>query len=402
MGFKPIVRVPGHFAGTVKGRSDRIATGDILEIHRIGPSDLLRVWQAKAIIVRRQTIPPHIGVLMRMCGIPILLSNGIESLIGKTIALNGSNGDFTLTDGNSVSQDTVIPRWKAEYDKRSWQVSACDHKQVAALSKAACPITFFLRHELLWVGSTFNPFACIENGEEAVLEDRLYEALKPFAIAISGTTHRLHFRSIDARSDEFENLQPSSPQDKSSHGLALTLEYPTLLQVEKKVCLRLVAEFGLQTIYSFPYVGVVDELRSALQIVSKESKGLTFGVFVETPAFAQEIQSGQHLGLEVFIGTKDLASLFCGYIRGVGDSDYKNPLVSHPQFKLLVTKIAATARVSRKRCYYFCFLEHFEESMQLLPESIGFSLCAHEFSVLTGFQIPAIHGITDGQELMSQ
>jgi hypothetical protein len=370
---------------------DKFASGDILADERIHTDNLLllRIFRSKAVIVQEASIPPHIGVLCRMCGIPIIVHADIEKLSGKTVWISGLSGELGIKSAIDLPE-TGIPAWKSEYEKRQWQVSVCGEKQVAVLSKATFPLTFFIRHEFLWVGSSFNPFQCLASQEgEQDLEKRLYKQLSPYA-AVMDRRHRFHFRSVDARVDEFENLQASPSHSKSEHGLALTLHYPKLLKIEMRVCQRIANDFGLSVVYSFPYLGRMRDLKRGLAMVREETTKVGMGAFVETPEFVHEIQVNKPHGLELFIGTKDLASNFSGYVRGAGESDHKNPL-AHRQFRVLIERIADVARDCGQRCYYFCFLEHFDESVKVLPKSVGFSVCAYEFSLLSGIHLPHLY-----------
>jgi hypothetical protein len=305
--------------------------------------------------------------------------------MGSTVQFDGFSGQCTDSDiAEAGSATSIVPKWRKEYGQRDWQISVCDSGQVAALSEAEIPLTFFLRHEFLWVGTEFNPFQCVARGA-CRLEEVLYEKLRPFAESLD-KRHRLHFRSLDARADEFENLGPASSGDRDLGGLGLTLKYPGLLKAEARVCQRLAIEFGIKVLYSFPYVRSIEELNAGLSVVEEETQDLDVGCFVEIPDFAETLGDGLPRRLELLIGTKDLASLFFKYDRGAGDADYINPLEDR-RFKALVERIAANARRRGRRCYYFCFLEHFSKSLEALPAEVGFSVCAHEFSVLAGIPI---------------
>jgi phosphoenolpyruvate synthase/pyruvate phosphate dikinase len=260
---------------------------------------------------------------------------------------------------------------------------------VLALSKAEFPLKFFIRHEFLWVNTHLNPFKVLATEGGEAFEKRLYEYLRPFAAEME-KRHNLHFRSLDARANEFEYLKASPLHHVSEHGLALTLQFPRLLQAEINVCGRIAKEFGLKVTYSFPYVGTLEQLNRGLEIVRDGRGDVSMGVFVETPAFAESIQANLPRNLEFFIGTKDLASLFFGYSRGVGYSDRVNPL-DDSNFKKLINKIVALVSDTDQVIYYFCFLEHFEESIAVLPESVGISVCAYEFAQLSGIQLPSLY-----------
>lgn len=196
---------------------------------------------------------------------------------------------------------------------------------------------------------------------------------------------RLNFRSLDLRSDE--SPQPwtceRNPQ-LGDHGIRRSLRNPAVLHSELSAIATLQAEGVESLMLSLPFLTVESELRAAKREIHAICHSqLPLGVFIETPAAAQELPFLIDAGFEfACIGTKDLTQLIMGCDRGnAAVADLYDPM-QRPVLRMIRQAIA-TCNERGIPVLSFTGLQNLGQFMSFLPEARGFSLCRAEYESLS-------------------
>ena len=179
-----------------------------------------------------------------------------------------------------------------------------------------------LRIEHMVTRSGIHPAQLVREGRSEKYIKILTDGIKPIA-------ERFHpkpvwVRTLDARSDEFRNLEggENEPHEDNPmlgwHGIRRSLDEPDLLKAEFEA-IRRMRKGGLDNIHvMLPFVISVDEFKRAREIADEMEMGVSFklGIMVETPACALSIEEfcKQRIGFASF-GTNDLTMLTLGVDR---------------------------------------------------------------------------------------
>lgn len=175
-----------------------------------------------------------------------------------------------------------------------------------------------LRIEHMITQSGIHPAKLIREGRKEEYIKILLDGIRPIAQAFNPKP--VWVRSMDARTDEFRNLQGGEDEPKEDnpmlgwHGIRRSLDEPELLKAEFEAVKKLHEE-GLTNVHiMIPFIISVDELRKAREI----SQGILpetakLGIMVETAAAAMLIEDFCKEGIAfASIGSNDLTqSVLC-------------------------------------------------------------------------------------------
>jgi pyruvate,water dikinase len=179
-----------------------------------------------------------------------------------------------------------------------------------------------LRIEHMITKAGIHPAKLIREGRAEDYIKILIDGIKPIAKPFQPKP--VWVRTLDARSDEFRNLEGGAEEPKEDnpmlgwHGIRRSLDEPELLKAELEAVKRLHEE-GLTNVHiMLPFVISVEEFRAAREIAKEIElpETVKIGIMVETPAAALTIQDFCKEGIDfVSFGTNDLSQLVLGVDR---------------------------------------------------------------------------------------
>jgi pyruvate,water dikinase len=179
-----------------------------------------------------------------------------------------------------------------------------------------------LRIEHMITKAGIHPSKLVREGRTEDYIKILLGGIKPIAKAFYPKP--VWVRTLDARSDEFRNLEGGEEEPKEDnpmlgwHGIRRSLDEPELLKAEFEAVKRLHEE-GLNNVHvMLPFVISVDELRKAREIAKEVGlpSGCKIGIMLETPAAALTIKDFCKEGIDfISFGTNDLSQLVLGIDR---------------------------------------------------------------------------------------
>jgi len=179
-----------------------------------------------------------------------------------------------------------------------------------------------LRIEHMITKAGIHPAKLVRENRREEYINILLDGIRPIASAFRPKP--VWVRTLDARSDEFRNLEGGAeePQEDNPmlgwHGIRRSLDEPELLKAEFEAIRRLHEE-GLTNVHvMLPFVISIDELRRAREIAREVGlpSSCKFGVMIETPAAAMTIEDFCKEGIDfISFGTNDLSQLVLGVDR---------------------------------------------------------------------------------------
>ncbi|MEM5853251.1 MAG: PEP/pyruvate-binding domain-containing protein [Candidatus Aenigmatarchaeota archaeon] len=179
-----------------------------------------------------------------------------------------------------------------------------------------------LRIEHMITKAGIHPAKLVKEGKTEEYVKILLNGIRPVAKAFHPKP--VWVRSLDARSDEFRNLEGGENEPREDnpmlgwHGIRRSLDEPELLKAEFEAIKRLHAE-GLNNVHvMLPFVISVEELRKAREIAKEVGlpTSCEIGIMVETPAAALTIEDFCKEGIDfISFGTNDLSQLVLGIDR---------------------------------------------------------------------------------------
>ncbi|MDE1844922.1 MAG: phosphoenolpyruvate synthase [Thaumarchaeota archaeon] len=317
---------PGIATGKVKivkniNEIAKIEEGDILVTTMTSPDLVPKMSKSAAIITDLGGATSHAAIVSREMGLPAIVGTG--------------NGTNILKDGQIVTVDayagivyegavsiTVEKAREPLVEKTQTKVKVnlvfADKMDVASRTDGVG----LLRIEHMVTKSGIHPAKLVREGRSEEYIQILTGGIKP--IATKFYPKPVWVRTLDARSDEFRNLEggDAEPHEDNPmlgwHGIRRSLDEPNMLKAEFEAIKRMRAE-GLTNIHvMLPFVITVNEFRKAREIANEIGMGKDFnlGIMVETPAcvFSMEEFCKEGIGFASF-GTNDLTMLTLGVDR---------------------------------------------------------------------------------------
>jgi pyruvate,water dikinase len=325
---------PGIASGVVRivhGLQDiaKVQKGDILVTKMTSPDLVPTMSKCAAIITDAGGRTCHAAIVSREMGIPCIVGTQTATQV--------------LKDGQEVTVDAysgTVYSGRIEIKKPEVEVSV--REELPALEKLTATqikvnLAFadnleqivpkvdgvgLLRIEHMITKAGIHPAKLIKEGRKEDYVKILLEGIRPIAKAFHPKP--VWVRTLDARSDEFRNLEGGEEEPKEDnpmlgwHGIRRSLDEPELLKAEFEAIKRLHEE-GLNNVHvMLPFVISVDELRKAREIAKEVGlpAGCKLGLMVETPAAALTIEDFCKEGIDfISFGTNDLSQLVLGVDR---------------------------------------------------------------------------------------
>jgi pyruvate, water dikinase len=334
---------PGVATGKVriimgKGEITKIENGDIIVTTMTSPDLVPGMSKSAAIITDLGGITCHAAIVSREMGIPAIVGtreatnklkdrqqitvdayNGIvyEGKIDLDVSSNLSQRQI----GSSTAVATAVPSSPIK-TKTKVKVNLAFSQRLQEIANKADGVGL-LRLEHMVAQSGIHPARLIKAGENDEYVKILMNGIRPIAKAFDSKP--IWVRTLDARSDEFRNLNggEDEPQEANPmlgwHGIRRSLDEPGLLKAEFEAIARLYQEGYKNLEIMLPFVISTDEVRRAKVIANEMGlqDKMKIGIMVETPASVMIIEE---LCKEVTIafasfGTNDLIQLTLGVDR---------------------------------------------------------------------------------------
>jgi pyruvate,water dikinase len=357
---KPILKglgsSPGMAAGKVKIINTmedltKIEEGDVLVTKMTSPDMVIAMSKASAILTDQGGATAHASIVSRELGIPCIVGT--------------QNATKVLQDGQLITVDAyhgLVYSGEVEVSKPEEILEAIPIG-ISTVTQVKVNLAFpenleevaskadgvgLLRIEHMITKSGIHPVKLIREGRCGDYIKILLDGIKPIAEAFKPKP--VWVRTLDARSDEFRNLEGGEDEPQESnpmlgwHGIRRSLDEPELIKAEFEAVKRLHEE-GLTNVHvMLPFIISVDEFRRTRDIASEVNlpDAVRLGVMIETPAAALIIDELCKEGIDfASIGSNDLT-------QGVLQVDRNNAKIStiysefHPAVLKLMKEVIKT------------------------------------------------------------
>jgi pyruvate,water dikinase len=333
--LKGLAVSPGIATGIVKivhglEDIDKVEQGNILVTKMTSP-DLVPVMSKSAAIITDsggQTC--HAAIVSREMGIPAIVGTEKATQVlkdGQLITVDAYHGLIYPGETEIEKPEEVaeaVEETPLEFEKiitTSIKVNLAFPERVEEIAKKVDGVGL-LRIEHMITKAGIHPAKLVKEGRAEEYIQILLEGIRP--IAKPFYPKPIWVRTLDARSDEFRNLEGGSEEPTEDnpmlgwHGIRRSLDEPELLKAEFEAIKRLHEE-GLTNVHvMLPFVISVEEFRTAREIAKEIElpETVKIGIMVETPAAAMTIQEFCKEGIDfVSFGTNDLSQLTLGVDR---------------------------------------------------------------------------------------
>lgn len=327
---------PGVISGKVKlvlNKEDitKIENGDIIVTIMTSPDLVPAMSKSAAIITDLGGRTCHAAIVSREMGIPAIVGTERGTKIlkdGQIITLDAYNGyvyegKLNLIDSLQTKKSLDSEKKKSiPLTKTKLKVNIAFGHKLEEISERVDGVGL-LRIEHMITVSGVHPALLVKQGKKEDYIRILMDGIRPIAKAFNPKS--VWVRTLDARTDEFRNLEGGANEPKEAnpmlgwHGIRRSLDEPELLKSEFVAIKRLCDE-GLNNLQiMLPFVISVDEVRKAKELAKEV--GLVdvnekIGIMVETPASVMVIEDLCKEGIAfASFGTNDLTQLVLGIDR---------------------------------------------------------------------------------------
>ncbi len=335
--LKGLAASPGVATGPVKiihdlSELDKVKKGDILVTTMTTPDMVPAMRRAAAIVTDEGGMTCHAAIVSRELGIPAVVGTGNATKVlkeGEIVTVDATRGVVykgRVKTGDSGSKPVEVIRG-ASAPLITATLVKVNVAMPAAAERAArtgADGVGLLRAEHMITSTGKHPAWFLENNKI----DELVEVVKKGIRTVAEKFYPkpVWYRTFDARTDEFRNLQGGEKEPEEDnpmigwHGIRRSLDQPDLIKAEFRAIKEL-KEDGIDNVgVMLPFVIRPDEVvaaeRLAREVGLRPHKDVDFGIMVETPAAAVRIEDFVDLGIDFLsFGTNDLTQLTLGIDR---------------------------------------------------------------------------------------
>lgn len=322
---------PGIATGTVKivrTLSDlaKVQKGDVLVTKMTSPDMVVAMGRSVAIVTDEGGMTAHASIVGREMGIPVVVGTreATQKLQdGQRITVNAYDGkvyEGEVSLQKPVEQQFFSETESSEFMVTSLKVNMVFSERAEEVAKRVDGVGL-LRIEHMIAKNGVHPAKFMREGRSEEYIQLLMEGIRPIAKAFNPKP--VWVRTLDARSDEFRNLEGGEQEEQEAnpmlgwHGIRRSLDEPEILKAELTAVKRLHEEGLANILVMFPFIISVEELRKAKQIMNEIGFGGKFGIMVETPAAALTIDDFCREGISfASFGSNDMTQLTLGIDRG--------------------------------------------------------------------------------------
>ncbi|MBB6645721.1 phosphoenolpyruvate synthase [Halobellus ruber] len=301
---------------------DQVGDGDIIVTEMTMPDMVPAMKRAAGIVTDEGGMTSHAAIISRELGVPAVVGTGSatrELEDGQPITIDGDKG--TVREGIEAEEEQHEPVEDARPTTPVKPMTATEVKVNVSIPEAAeraaatgADGVGLLRteHMVLSLGKTPTRYIA-ENGERAYV-DELVDGIRTAADEFYPRPVRV--RTLDAPTDEFRQLEGGDDEPREHNpmlgyrGIRRSLDNPDLFAHELEA-FRRIFEMGYDNVeIMFPLVNDAQDVaraRDLLREAGVDPEKREWGVMVETPASALEVESMAEEGVDfVSFGTNDL------------------------------------------------------------------------------------------------
>jgi pyruvate, water dikinase len=328
--LKGIAASPGAASGKVKIIREKrdiakIQRGDIIVTAMTSPDLVPSMSKSSAIITDLGGRTCHAAIVSREMGVPAIVGTEKATRVlneGQEVTVDAYSGLVFLGKLEiATPQDEPTLESSITSTATKVKVNLAFPQRLEEVAPKADGVGL-LRIEHLIAKSGVHPSKLVKEGSPEEYTRILIEGIKPIAKAFHPKP--VWVRTLDARSDEFRNLEGGEHEPKEDnpmlgwHGIRRSLDEPELLKSEFRA-IRKMTEEGLTNLQiMLPFVISTEEVRKAKEIAHKEGlpPSVKIGIMVETPASVMIIEDLCNEGISfASFGTNDLTQLTLGIDR---------------------------------------------------------------------------------------
>lgn len=326
---------PGFVTGNVKkigGISEfsKLNQGDILVTQMTTPDMVPIMKKASAIVTDTGGLTSHAAIISRELGIPCVVGTREATRKlhdGDTITVDATAGKIYRGAAKPLREKMKTEeQGNYEHTQPAPLVTATKIKVNLAFPERAHEAVNadgvgLLRAEHMLTESGKHPIHLAQNNPEE-LTNLIVEKLGSIAKALYPKP--VWYRSLDARTDEFKNLDggEDEPTEQNpmlgSHGIRRSLEQQEILVCELNA-IKTLHQQGLNNVhYMIPFIAYVDEFVKTKQLAQEMEVPNTvkIGIMVEVPSAALTIDEFCKAGIAfASFGSNDLTQLVLGVDR---------------------------------------------------------------------------------------
>jgi pyruvate,water dikinase len=315
---------PGVATGIVRvitnlNEIDKIQKGDVLVTEMTSPDYVPAMEKSTAIVTNAGGSTCHAAIVSRELGIPCIVGTKKATEVLK----EGMKITVDATHGKVYSGEVEVEQKKEEEIasiKTKTQVKVnLAFPETAERAKHADGVGL-LRLEHMLTKAGMHPIEYVRQGRSDELTKMIFEGVEKVAQAFY--PKHVWVRSLDARTDEFRNMQggENEPHEDNPmlgwHGIRRSLDEPDILKAELRA-LKKLRDKGLDNVvWELPFIINVSELRKAKEIAREVGASDNFGIMVEVPACALNIEEFCKEGIAfASFGSNDLTQTTLGIDR---------------------------------------------------------------------------------------
>jgi pyruvate,water dikinase len=337
--LKGLAVSPGIATGTVRivhGLEDisKVEQGDILVTTMTSPDMVVSMSKSAAIVTDQGGTTCHAAIVSREMGIPAVVGTQTATQVlndGQMITVDAYKGliyagemEVEKPEEAGVSEEAGEVEIPKEFEKiitTAIKVNLAFPERVEAVAKRVDGVGL-LRIEHMITKAGIHPAKLVKEGRVDEYIQILLDGIRPIAKAFYPKP--VWVRTLDARSDEFRNLEGGEEEPKEDnpmlgwHGIRRSLDEPELLKAEFEAMKKLHEEGLTNAHIMLSFVISVEEFRKARAVAEEVGlpKTVSMGIMIETPAAALTIKDFCKEGIDfVSFGTNDLSQLVLGVDR---------------------------------------------------------------------------------------
>jgi pyruvate,water dikinase len=350
---------PGVATGTVKivrtiEDLAKVQKGDVLVTKMTSPDMVVAMGRSVAIVTDEGGLTAHASIVGREMGLPVIVGTKEATTKlqdGQKITVDAFSGkvyEGEITVQKPVEQQMYVGAGvTSEFMVTSLKVNMVFAEHAEEIAKKVDGVGL-LRIEHMVAKNGIHPAKLVREGRSEEYIKVLMDGIRPIAQAFNPKP--VWLRTLDARSDEFRNLQGGESEDQEAnpmlgwHGIRRSIDEPGILKAELTALKRLHEEGLTNILVMFPFIISVDEFRKAKQIGDEVGFKGKYGIMVETPACALIIEDFCKEGI-VFasFGSNDMTQLTLGIDRG--DTRIQNLFSEkHPAMKKIFKMVIDVCR----------------------------------------------------------
>ena len=325
--FRGLGSSPGIASGQARivtklDHLDQVGDGDIIVTEMTMPDMVPAMKRASGIVTDEGGMTSHAAIISRELGVPAVVGTGSatrELEDGQAVTIDGDKG--TVREGTEAKREPAEPVEDARpktpvkpmtATEVKVNVSIPDAAERAAATGADGVGLLRTEHMVLSLGKTPTRYIA-ENGERAYV-DELVDGIRTAAEEFYPRPIRV--RTLDAPTDEFRQLEGGDDEPREHNpmlgyrGIRRSLDNSDLFAHELEA-FRRIFEMGYDNVeVMFPLVNDANDVaraRDLLREAGVDTEKREWGVMVETPASALEVESMAKEGIDfVSFGTNDL------------------------------------------------------------------------------------------------